>query len=383
MIQLTSDHQDIREMVADFSDQELAPIAEQIDEEQAYPTETLKKLSELGMLGVTVPEEFGGTGADTLTAVLMVEELARNCGSTAMVVSSHVLDATRALSSLGNSSQQKEWLPKLASGASIGTFAIAESSAESDAGAMKSLASRSGDQWTLNGEKMAVISGQKAGFAAIVARTGEASAATSGLGLFILPDGASAAGVEVNAETGPLGMRGSGLADWTFNDVNLGGDAILGSEDNFHSISRVLEVMRLGAASVALGVGRGAITYALGYAGERRAFGRTIDRFGAVRSMFAEAATALEGARLMVYHTASLIDQGKSVAREASMAKLAASRAAYSATKSAVQILGGNGYSREYPVERMFRDAGSLELFAGNDALHRMLVARALIGESR
>ena len=383
MIRLTEDHQDIREMVADFSDHELAPQAERLDEEQGYPTENLAKLGELGMLGVTVPEEHGGTGADALTAVLMIEELGRNCASTALVVSAHVFDATRALTMLGNDSQKGAWLPGLATGETIGTFAIAEQSAESDAGALGTRATKSGDGWSLTGEKTAVVSGQHAGFAAVVARTAGEPGSTAGLGLFAVAGGASATGVTVSPDIAPLGGRGTGLADWTFDGAALAGESLLGAEDGFRSIAPVLEASRLGIASVALGVGRGAITYALGYAAERKAFGRSIDRFGAIRSMVAEAATDLEAARLLVYRAAHLLDEGNSVPRETSMAKLAASRAAYRATKSAVQILGGNGYSREYPVERMYRDAGSLEIHGGSDALHRMLVARALIGESR
>ncbi len=383
MIRITEDHQDIQEMVADFSDHELAPLAEQLDEEQGFPTANLTKLAELGMLGVTAPEAYGGTGADSLTAVLMIEELARNCGSTALVVSAHVFDAIRALTVLGNDEQKAKWLPGLATGETIGTFAIAEASAESDAGALATRAVKAGDGWSLTGEKTAIVSGQHAGFAAVVARTTGEPGSTSDLGLFAVSGGASATGVTATPDEAPLGTRGTGLADWTFENAALDGNALLGTEDGFRSIAPVLEASRLGIAAVALGVGRGAITYALGYAAERKAFGRSIDRFGAIRSMVAEAATALEAARLLVYRAANLLDDGKSVPRETSMAKLAASRAAYTATKSAVQILGGNGYSREYPVERMFRDAGSLEIHGGSDALHRMLVARALIGESR
>ena len=383
MIRFTEDHQDVREMVADFSDGELAPAAESLDESQGFPSETIAKLAELGMLGVTIHEEHGGTGADALTAVLMIEELARNCASTAVVVSSHIFDATRALTVLGSDEQRARWLPSLATGETLGTFAIAEESAESDAGALATRATKGGDGWSLHGAKRGVVSGQHAGFAAIVARTSGEPGSTNGLGLFAVDGGQGASGLTATPSAAPLGVRGSGLADWSFEEAPLAADALLGSEDGFASIAPVLEASRLGVAATALGIGRGAITYALGYAGERKAFGRTIDRFGAIRSMVADAATGLEGARLLVYRAAQLLDEGKSVPRETSMAKLAACRAAYAATKSAVQILGGNGYSREYPVERMFRDAGALEILGGSDALHRMLVARALIGESR
>jgi alkylation response protein AidB-like acyl-CoA dehydrogenase len=383
MIHFTEDHQDIRDMVADFSDQELAPAAEALDEGQGFPSENLAKLAELGMLGVTVPEEFGGTGADSLTAVLLVEELARSCGSTAAVVAAHIFDATHAVKTLGSPEQKARWLPGLATGETLGTFAIAEESAESDAGALGTRANRAESGWSLDGGKRGVVNGQRAGFAAVVARTGEDSGSTRGLGLFAIEGGAAAAGVGVAAESCPLGMRGAGLADWRLDGAMVAADGLLGAEDGFPSIAPVLEASRLGIAAVALGLGRGAITYALGYASERKAFGRSIDRFGAIRSMVAEAATGLEGARLLVYRAATLLDQGSSVAREISMAKLAATRAAYAASKSAVQILGGNGYSREYPVERMFRDAECAEVLGGSDSLHRMLVARALIGESR
>ncbi len=383
MIRLTEEHHDIREMVANFSDHELAPGAEELDETEGYPTESLRKLAELGLLGVTVPEEHGGSGGDALTAVLVIEELARSCASTAMVVSTHLFDATCALVSLGTDAQKSQWLPGIASGETIGTLAIAEEGAESDAGAVRTRATRGADGWKLTGGKRHLISGRTAGFAAVVARTSGDPGSTCRLGLFAVPGGVSAPGVTAAPLESPLGGRGAGIADWTLDDARIPADALLGPEDGFRSIAQVLEAGRLGTAAVAIGVGRGAITYAVGYAGERRAFGRTIDRFGAVRSMIAEAATALESARLLVYRAATLLDGGKSVAMEVSMAKLAASRAAYTAAKSAVQILGGNGYSREYPVERMYRDAECLELLGGGDSLHRMLVSRALVGESR
>lgn len=382
MIRFDEDHLAIQEMVADFSDNELAPRAEHLDETQGYPTETLAMLADLGLLGVSVPEEHGGSGGDVLMATLVVEELARSCASTAKVVATHAFDATSAVTMLGSDEQQARWLPGFATGETVGTLAIAEPNAESDAGAVSTRATREGDGWKLDGSKSLIIGGRNASFGAIVARTGGEEGTTSGLGLFAL-SADELSGVAIEPTEAPLGLRGSGLASWTLSGTTVPQDALLGGEDNFGSIARVLEVSRLGAAAVALGIGRGAITYALGYAGERRAFGRSIDRFGAVRSMFAEAATALEGARLLVYRTATLLSEGKPIAREASMAKLAAHRAAYLAAKNAVQVLGGNGYSREYPVERMYRDAESLEVFGGGDSLHRMLVARALIGESR
>lgn len=383
MIRFEEEHRDIRDLVADFSDQELAPAARHLDETGGYPDAALAKLAEIGLLGVTAPDEHGGSGGDPLSAVIVVEELARNCVSTALVVATHVFDATRALVSLGTPEQKAAWLPGLASGEVIGTLALPEERAESDAGAVRTKADRGGGGWQLSGAKKHIISGRKAGFAAVVARTAGDAGTTSGLALFAVPGGARAGGVTITPVESPLGGRGTGLADWAFARTPLPENALLGSEDGFQAIAAVLETSRLGAAAVALGVGRGALTYALGYAGERRAFGRTIDRFGAVRSMIAEAATALESARLLVYRSATLLGQGKSLARESSMAKLAASRAAYLATKNAVQILGGNGYSREYPVERMYRDAESLELLGGSDSLHRMLVARALIGGSQ
>jgi len=383
MIRFEEEHRDIRDMVADFSDQELAPIAEHLDESGDYPDAALAKLAELGLLGVTAPDEHGGSGGDPLSAVLVVEELARNCASTALVVATHIFDATRALVSLGTEEQKSTWLPALARGEVIGTLALAEERAESDAGAVRTKAERGPGGWLLSGAKKHVISGRKAGFAAVVARTAGDAGTTSGLALFAVPGGSGAAGVTVTPVESPLGGRGTALADWSFAKAPLPESALLGAEDGFKAIADVLVTSRLGAASVALGVGRGALTFALGYAGERRAFGRTIDRFGAVRSMIAEAATALESARLLVYRAAMLLAEGKSLAREASMAKLAASRAAYLATKNAVQVLGGNGYSREYPVERMYRDAESLELIGGSDSMHRMLVARALIGGSQ
>ncbi|HIA28431.1 MAG TPA: acyl-CoA dehydrogenase [Planctomycetes bacterium] len=379
MIRFEEEHHEIRDMVADFSDNELAPRATALDESGGSPRENLKKLAETGMLGVTVPEDLGGAGLDLLTAVLVVEELARGCASTAAVAQVHLFDATTSLLVQGSDEQKQRFLPSLASGDSLATVALVEPGAESDAGSIATTATPCDGGWKISGSKTFVIGAIESGLLLTVART-EKGSGVAGLAFFAFDPGTS--GVVMRPRSGMLGLRGAAIADISLEGVILPEDAMLGGEGG-HSpaIMRTLERSRIGAAAVAIGVARGAITEALGYASERRAFGRTIDRFGAVRGMIGDATVAIETARMMTYRAASLCDRGATIAREASFAKLSANRAAYLATKSSVQILGGNGFSREYPVERMFRDAQTLGIYSGSDDLHRMLIARSLIGE--
>lgn len=382
MIQFTDDHNDIRDMVASFSDNELRPQAAGIDHGPEFPRDVLGLLSELGILGISVAEEHGGADGDLLSLTLVLEELARGCASTALIVGAHVGQTAMAIAQHGTDEQKARYLPKLASGETLGTFALIETGAETDAGAITCRASKNGDGWVLDGVKKYITAGSEAGLLLVVARTEDAPEGTEGLCLFLVDGGAKAEGVRVVGVEDMLGLRGCVPTEIAFEGCQLGADALLGGKPhNFEAVLQILATGRIAAAAIATGISRSAIDFALGYASERKAFGRTINRFEALRNMFADAAVGMEAGRLLTYRAASLHDSGKSFATEASMAKLHACESAYEATKSGVQILGGNGYSREYPSERMYRDAKTLEVVEASGDLHRRLIARALIGD--
>lgn len=381
MIRFTEEHFDIRDMVASFSDNELRPLAAKVDHGAEFPQAGLEKLAEIGILGLAAPEAHGGIDGDLRMVALVLEELARGCASTAMVLGTHLAEVTLAVVEHGTEEQKSSLIPRLATGEMLGTLCIAEVDAECDAGAIACTATRDGDDWVIDGVKKYVVSGRAAGLYLLVARDGEI-AGTEGLRLFLIEGGATAPGVKIVGEEDMLGMRGCGIAEVAFEECRVPGSALLGGKaHSFDDIRGVLAAGRVAAAAIAAGVARNAMDYAMVYASERRAFGRTIDQFEAIRNMIADGHIAGEAGRLLTYNAAARRDAGQTYYLEASMAKLNSCEAAYKATKSAVQVLGGNGYSREYPVERMYRDAKTLEVLEAPTDLHRRLVARVLIGD--
>ena len=377
MIRFEEHHQEIREMISDFSDEKIAPGAEHLDETQGLPKESIGEIAELEMLGLTIPEEHGGAGLDLLSACLVVEEISRNCGSTGAILATHLFEGTAAILRLADEAGRERWLPDMASGKTLATFALAEREAESDASAIDASAGAEGDGFVIHGRKTWIMGGMMAGLTTVIARRGEDN--LEDLGAFVIDPGVD--GCEREPMEDLLGLRGAGFCNMNLNGVMMSGDQHLkGSSAGWSAITKVIDTARLGAAAVSLGVARGAIAHALEYSSQRKAFGRSIDRFGAIRAMHAEAATAVEGARLLLWRAAGLIDAGKSAGREVSIANLAAKQASYKATRDAVQILGGNGYSREYPVERAYRDVQALVPFGGGEDLQKILVARSMTG---
>lgn len=377
MIRFEEHHQEVRELIADFSDNEIAPRAEQLDESQSLPTDSIAELAELGMLGLTIPEEHGGAGLDLLTACLVVEEIARCCGSTAAVLATHLFEGSAAILDLTDDEGKSRWLPQMATGETLAAFAMAEEEAESDAASITCAVGEESNGFSMHGKKTWLIGGELAGLVTVVARSGDEQ--LQDLGAYVVdPTLPECSRVPLKDL---LGLRGAGLCDLQLDGVLLDAGSQLGKANSGWSvISGVVDKSRLGSAAVAVGVARGALSHALEYSSQRVAFRRSINRFGSIRAMLAEAATAIEGARLMLWRAAGLYDQGKSASREAAMANLSAKKAAYCATRDAIQILGGNGYSREYPVERAYRDVQSLAPFGGGEDLQKILVSRSLTG---
>lgn len=377
MIRFDEHHQEVREMIADFSDNEILPRAEQLDESQGLPTDSIAELAELGMMGLTIPEQHGGAGLDLLTACLVVEEIARCCGSTGAVLSTHLFEGSAAILDLADEEGQSRWLPQMASGETLAAFAMAEVESESDASGVTCAVGEESDGFSMHGRKTWLIGGSLAGLVTVIARSGDEH--LQDLGAYVVDP--TAPGCSREPLNDLLGLRGAGLCDLSLDGVHLDAGSRLGKASaGWSAISGVVDKSRLGSAAVSVGVARGAINQALEYSSQRIAFRRSIDRFGSIRAMLAEAATAIEGARLMLWRAAGLFDRGKSASREAAMANLAAKQAAYQATRDAVQILGGNGYSREYPVERAYRDVQAAAPFGGGEDLQKILVSRSLTG---
>jgi alkylation response protein AidB-like acyl-CoA dehydrogenase len=364
VIRLTEEHRDIREMVGEFARNELTPRAEGIDEGPEFPTESLGKLAGLGLLGGAIPESHGGSGGDLLMNVVILEELAYGCGSTAMITAAHILQVGLPILRGGTDEQKRRFLPGLASGESLGTSAFTE---PGEADGFRAVLE--GDDWILDGVKNCVLFASRADLFLVSASLEEGNVEPR---LFLLDTGS--AGMTVGEGEDLLGLRGTVAASVELQGCRVAADR------SFEAVDSVRDYGRLGAAAVATGIARAAHDYSVGYAAERKAFGRSIDRFEAVQSLIANAATEIEASSLLTYRAASLDGDG-AFSRETSMAKLYASGAAYRATKNAVQILGGNGFSREYPVERMYRDAKTLEVLEATSDFHRRQIAGFVIGE--
>jgi len=366
VIEFSEEHGDIREMVADFSDNELAPRAEALDEEQQFPSQSFAQVAELGLLGASLPEESGGGGGDTRMGAIIWEELARGCGTTASVVLNHALVADLLVQ--GGLEAGRERVPELASGETLAALLFAEPDSAS-VDHLSTTASVRGDAFAISGRKSNVFAASHAGYYAVVARD-----ETGSVDLFLVEGGGEASGVEIVREEATLGLRGAGIGEVSFDGatgVRVGVRA---------TVDRVLALGRVGVAALMTGLARGAMAYALQYASERSAFGRTIDRFEAIQLKFAQSEGAIEAARLLHYRAAHQVDSGEPFVRTSYQARIVAGQAAYMATKEAIQVLGGNGYSREYPVERAFRDVNTLSILDGSDDLLRLALGRELAG---
>lgn len=368
-----------RDMVRSFAAAEIAPIAAEIDETGRFPDETIRAMGPLGLLGIPVPEEYGGAGASLFSYVLALEEIAYHCGSTALTLAAHTSLATLPILTFGSDDQKKRYVPDLAAGKKLGAFGLTESHAGSDAGGTRTRAVKSGSHWVLNGSKCYITNASHASTFVVTARTSE-EPGSRGISSFIVESGFP--GFSVGKKEDKLGLRGSDTAEILFEDCRVPGENLLGAEgEGFRSFMRTLDGGRIGIGAMALGLGRAALDQAARYATTRRAFGAAIGTFGAIQEKLADMAASLHAARLLVYDTARRREAGRPHTREAAITKLFASEAAYRITKDAIQILGGNGYSREYPLERFYRDVKLLEIGEGTSEIQRLVIARSLLEE--
>ena len=375
--ELTEEQKMIRDMVRDFAENEIAPIAAEIDEEERFPKEIFKKMGELGLLSLPWPPKYGGAGADFVSFALAVEEISYASGSIGLPYEAHVSLASAPIYLFGTEEQKERYLVPLVKGEYIGAFGLTEPEAGSDAGATKTTALLDGDHWVINGTKRFITSGSIADVLVITART-DPEKGTRGISNLIIEKGTP--GFTPGKEEIKMGLKGSVTSELIFEDCRVPRENLLGKRgEGFKQFLKTLDGGRVSIAAMALGIGRAALEASTAYAKERVQFGRPIAKFQAIQWMIADAATELEAARLLLYQAAYLEDQGKRFTKEAAMAKLFASEAAERACFNAIQIHGGYGYSREYPVERFYRDNRLTTIGEGTSEIQRLVIARQLL----
>jgi alkylation response protein AidB-like acyl-CoA dehydrogenase len=369
----------IRDMARAFAREQLAPNAAEWDRDSRFPKEALAEMGRLGLLGIQIPEAYGGAGAGMTALALALEEVAAGDGSVSTVMSVHNGLGTLPILQFGSEEQKKKYLPRLAKGEILSAFALTEPHVGSDAGAIRARAERHGNGWRLNGTKQFVTSGSTAGICITFAVT-DPTAGKKGISAFVVPT--DAPGYTVARVEHKLGQRASDTCQIVFDDLRLPGDALLGKEGEGYRIALSnLEGGRIGIAAQSVGMARAAYEAALAYAKEREAFGQKIIRHQAVAFRLADMATQIEAARLLTLHAAGLRDQGQPCLKEASMAKLFASEMAERVCSDAIQIHGGYGYVTDFPVERIYRDVRVCQIYEGTSDIQRLVISRALAEE--
>ncbi len=378
--QLDESHRQIQQMVHDFCETEVKPNARRWDETGEFPMATVRKLGELGLLGVTVPEEYGGAGLDVLSLAVVVEEVARYDGSLALTVASHNGLGSGQIRFFGTDAQKRRWLVPAARGEKLAAWGLTEPGSGSDAAALRTTAVRRGGGWVLNGAKMFITQGTVGDIFVVLARSSPEKA-QKGITAFVLEKGTK--GFTQRPIHGKLGMRSSDTGELVMEDVEVPDDHRIGEVDHgFLDTLSILDRGRITIGALAVGLGRGALEEARAYAKERKAFGKPIAEFQAIAFSLADMATEVDAARLLIWRAAALADAGRPFAREASMGKLFASEAAMRATSKAIQVHGGYGYTRDFPVERYFRDAKLCEIGEGTSEVQRIVIARSLLRQA-
>jgi alkylation response protein AidB-like acyl-CoA dehydrogenase len=370
--ELTDEQREIRDLARRFADEEIAPKAAQWDREHTFPRELFGALGELGLMGVCVPEEHGGAGADFLSYVLVLEELSRADAGVGVTVAVHTSAGTLPLLAHGDEEQIGRMVPPLAQGHELAAFALTESGSGSDAGAMRT---RADDEGRLHGTKQWTTNGSHAHSFIVFARDGRAGQRPSA---FVVRRGAP--GFSVTREEEKMGLNSSSTADLSFEGTP--GERLGAQGAGLRIAFQTLDAGRIGIAAQAVGIAQAALDVASGYARERHAFGRPIGGFGAIQQKLADMQTEIEAARALVWRAARLKQAGLPHTVEGSQAKLFASKVARHWTGEAIQVLGGYGYTREFPVERYYRDAKVTEIYEGTSEIQRLVIARALLGEA-
>jgi alkylation response protein AidB-like acyl-CoA dehydrogenase len=376
---LTQDQKEIQALTRDFAKAEVEPHAAAWDREHHFPRELFGKLAELGLMGACVPEEYGGAGVDFLSYVLVLEELSRADAGVGVTVAVHTSAVTLPLLAYGTDEQKSRFVPPLARGEQLGAFALTEAEAGSDAGAIRTKAEPSGDGWTITGAKQWITNGRYSGTFLLFARTDQSTAGARGVSAFIL----DAEHVRVTRDEEKLGLNSSVTNDIVVEGAHVKRDRLLHEENRgFRVAMTTLDGGRIGIAAQALGIAQAAYDVARAYALERHAFGHRIGDFQAIQHKLANMSMELDAARLLVYRAAWLKQQGRRHTEEGAKAKLFASEMARRQTAEAIQVLGGYGYTKEFPVERYYRDAKITEIYEGTSEIQRLVIARSILGLS-
>jgi alkylation response protein AidB-like acyl-CoA dehydrogenase len=376
-LELTEEQQMVQGLARDFAEQEVKPIAAECDREARFPHATVKRMGELGLLGIAVPEKLGGGGADTLAYILALEEVAVACASHAVIMSVNNSLVCDAIHRFGTPEQHERFLIPLASGRGLGCFALTEPQAGSDARNQSTFAHRDGTDYVLSGRKAFVTNGREATVALVFAQTDPARA-HHGISAFLVEKGTP--GLLVPKVEDKLGLRASDTAELVFEECRVAAAHRLGDEGHgFQIAMKVLDGGRIGIAAQAVGIARAALEASIAYAKERKAFGVPIGQHQMIQWMLADMATAVDAARLLTWRAAARKDRAQPYGTAASMAKLYASEVAMKVTTDAIQVHGGYGYVKDYPVERYFRDAKITQIYEGTSQIQRLVVARALL----
>jgi butyryl-CoA dehydrogenase len=375
--QLTEEQKLVRSSVREFCEKYVEPLAQKVDQEPYFPMETIKRLAEQEWTGIPYPVEYGGAGADYLTYAIVVEELSRACATTGFTLEVHTSVACYPLYKFGTEEQKKKWLVPLCKGEMLGSFAVTEPGAGSDAAAASSTAVLDGNEYVLNGTKMFITNAPVAGVFIVAAMT-DKSKGTKGISAFIVPGGTP--GLTIGKHLNKMGIRGSLTAEVIMKDCRIPKENLLGAEGQGFKIAMMaLDGGRIGVAAQALGIAQAALDESIAYSKERVQFGKPISSFQAIQWMLANMATDVEAARFLTYHAAWCYDQGLPYSKAAAMAKLFATECAAKHTNRAIQIHGGIGYIKGHKVEQLYRDAKITEIYEGTNEVMRMVVSGSLL----
>ncbi len=376
-LELNEQQKMIQKMVREFAEKEIAPIAAELDEKSEFPHKILKKMAKLGLLGIVIPKEYGGAGLDTISYATVIEEISKKCASTGVITSVHNSLVSYPIMKYGTEEQKKKYLPILAKGEKIGAFAGTEPNAGSDLGAMQTTAELKGDKYIINGDKTFITSGPEAGVLIVFAVTDKEKGA-KGISAFIVEN--TYKGFKVGSIFDKMGINANLVSELIFENMEVPKENLLGKEgDGFKIALSSLDGGRIGIASQAVGIAQAALDESIEYAKQRQQFGRPIAKFQAIQWMIAEMATKIEAARYLVYNAASAKDKGGRFSKEAAMAKLFASETAMECVIKGLQIHGGYGYTKEYTIERLFRDAKITEIYEGTSEVQKMVIAGSLL----
>lgn len=376
-ITFTEEQRMMQQMVRDFAQKEVAPFVEKMEQEDLFPRELITKMGELGLMGVPIPEEYGGSGMDFMSYIIAIHELSKVSATLGVILSVHTSVGTNPILYFGTEEQKRKYIPKLASGKFLGAFALTESEAGSDAASLKMRARKEGDHYILHGSKMFITNGGEADTYITFARTGDGTG-PKGISAFIVEKDIE--GFTIGKKEKKMGLRGSQTVEINFNQCAIPQENLLGKEGEGYKIAMAnLNVGRIGIAAQALGIAEAALEASIDYAKEREQFGKPIAHQQGISFKLADMATEVEAAKLFTYYAASLEQQGVECRKEVSMAKKFASETAVKTAIEAVQIFGGYGYIEDYPVERYFRDAKVTEIYEGTNEIQRLVIAKQLM----